>query len=526
LFLLIKLIKHNKILSEKTQKKFFLRLFNIIDATVTKESLKIQLEKYHFSPLVSDISKMLSTWNIKNMVVENVPLENLNEAPLPIISITKSNELFLIREVISEQYNCFFQKTLEEKLISKNDFLSTTKGIYILMETNEYSGEINFNEKEYKNKTTRISSFIIVLNFFIITSLGFFIIKTQNLLFYSLSVFGFTTSIYLLLKEYYFFSNSNFDICKIGKSFDCNSIIRSKESKIFIFSLAEISTGFFVFLMLCCIYSDITHTNLSFIAPLIYTSIIGIVYSLIQQIRMKSYCILCLAISLILMSLVLTINTFYNFKVEFQNNVLNIFFSFSLSLLILSLLKGYLLFHRDSKISDARLFSLLNSSVLSNSLKQDRIDCIYFKNEIFIGSRDREFEMILFMNPLCSKCKTILKNLPRLFSEFENQIYLRILYSGPEDDSAKAKHMFANLLKKLEQNSDEEKIASIAKYISNLKINKVFDRTILDSLTNQYSWSNKLGLEGTPAIILNGIKLPSFFGVEAVSTLIRNIKDT
>ncbi|MCR1025766.1 vitamin K epoxide reductase family protein [Cellulophaga baltica] len=511
-------------MSKHETKIFFLQLFSILNVKISEEDLVKQLQKYLFSPLISDISKMLHIWNIKNMVIKDVPLDNLNNAPTPIISLTKKNELFLINEILDEKYICFFHNSQKEKLISKNSFLALTKGIYILIEANEHSGEINFDEKKQIIKTVRISSIIILLSFFIITTLGFFIVKTKNLLFYSLITLGLTTSIYLLLKEYYFFSNSNFDICKIGKRFDCDSIIRSKESKIFNFSLAEISTGFFIFLMLFCIQSEITNMPLGLIAPLIYTSIIGIVYSLIQQVRMKSFCILCLVISLILISLVITADTYLRLELMLlKGSAINIVLSFGVTLLLLFLLRGYLFFYKDSKINKTNLHNLLNSSLLINSLGQHKINSINFNNEIFIGTRDREFEMILFMNPLCNKCKNILNNLPRLFSEFENQIFLRILYSGPADNSARAKLKFADLYKEIERNNEQEKITLVSTYNFDSEVDDTYDINLLDCLTNQYNWSNELDLEGTPTIILNQMKLPSFFGVEEICSLLRNV---
>jgi len=114
-----------------------------------------------------------------------------------------------------------------------------------------------------------------------------------------------------------------------------------------------------------------------------------------------------------------------------------------------SLIKNYLHLNGKSEKYIYRLDSFLESPISSFGFTVDRIENRIFDNEIIVGDIDTNFEVILFMNPQCKRCKLILKNLSRLFLEFDDSVHLRILYSGKTDSDFEAKIMFFELLTSL-----------------------------------------------------------------------------
>jgi len=501
-------------------------IFNIIffqlSIKVSKKDIDSALKKYYYSPSIEEITGMLNSWNINNLVINNIPIKDLNNAPLPILTFNKENELFVISNIKGDNFKCFFQDSKKEIILNADGLLKSTNGVYILLEADENSGTINAEEKDEKIKKQINAEKLILIGFTLIVFFGFNKVLQNGLDIYTLSFFGLILSVYLLLKEYSFFTQL-LDVCKIGKKFNCDNVIMSQQSKLFGFSLSEISTGFFLFLILNVMYSNIINISLNNIAVFIYPSIMSVIYSFYQQLKIKQYCIVCIAISIVLILLISFSIVNYGLNVNFFNIFYSVF-PFSITLLIMGLIKNYLFFYERFRKNNLHISSLLDSTLLTNSFKDIRIENKAFAHEIQIGLQGANYEMVLFMNPTCSKCKVMLKNLVRLFSEFENQVYLRILYSGPQEDDKYAKLMFAELYENLALLGDDEKI-NFLKNINNTEFhhNKSFNNQTLDSFTNQYIWSNELSLEGTPAIILNNVILPSFFGIEEICIILRKL---
>ena len=97
-------------------------------------------------------------------------------------------------------------------------------------------------------------------------------------------------------------------------------------------------------------------------------------------------------------------------------------------------------------------------------------------------------------------------------------ISLRVLYSGSPDNRSLEKIMMSELHQILKNENDKLKILS--EYKGKISNNGKFRKDILESLNEQYEWSNQLQLEGTPAIILNNIVLPAYFGMEELLQVI------
>jgi len=503
-----------------TKKKttFLTEILKNLNLSIRKNEIKNQLDDYYNEPDLNEFSIILNRWNIKNMIVE-IPIEVLEKAPKPILSQTKNKEYFFIKGSNEREYQCFFCEEGEYKALTFEELQKIWSGYCILMEANNESGELNGLEKKRKNRIFKLTNTLILISLTGIILIGAFTINHTYE--YLLSIVGLILSLFLLLKEKSFFTNEIIDICKIGKKLDCEKVILSDKGKILGFSLSEISTGFFLLLIIGFVLDT---SFLSNIFPIIYLSIISIVYSIYQQIRLKTYCIICIFISLNLVALIYLSSK--NYGISFSSvRYLNLILPLLFSILIIALIKNYLSVNKENKRSIYQLDSLLKSSFVSSGFVDNRIENKSFEDEITIGSKDAQFEIILFINPQCSKCKTILKNLSRLFSEFENQIYLRILYSGIIEENSAQKLMFAELRKHLQILNDHEKLNYLKKMSTTEKLTLATQLDSLKSLNEHSLWSNELDLEGTPALILNGIILPSFFSIEELCVVLRKIKD-
>ena len=144
---------------------------------------------------------------------------------------------------------------------------------------------------------------------------------------------------------------------------------------------------------------------------------------------MKAYCLFCLAISFSLCILITLVYFKFGFKF-FQFRIFDLLFTTSTTILVIGLIRNYLILNEKSKRLTSRINSFLNSPLIAYGFADSKIESKYFENEITIGDSNAKYEIILFLNPHCKECKLILKNLSRFISEFEDQIFIRILYSS------------------------------------------------------------------------------------------------
>ena len=199
------------------------------------------------------------------MLVE-IPIEMLDQASKPTISQTQNNMYFIVSKTGNDKYKCLFLKEKHYRILTLNELKELWSGYCILMETNEESGEINGRIKEQKAQIFRVTNLLILISIIGIIIFGLFSVD-KNIYAYILSLTGLMLSAFLLLKEKYFFENEIIDICKIGKRLDCDKVIHLDKSKIYGFSLAEISSGFFLFLV---IGSVLNISFFSIVKPIIY----------------------------------------------------------------------------------------------------------------------------------------------------------------------------------------------------------------------------------------------------------------
>ena len=500
---------------------FFKNLIKELKINVTPYNIVNNLRRYEDLPNLNEVSFILLSWNVKSIIITDIPDEKIREFPVPYITTTNNGQFIIVTAMSDNKFTCFFPDSSFEEVISSNDFLLLSSDIFLLMEANSDSGEFAFplkNKNLYNYKLSRASVFFGAL-FFLATAA--FSINGESIIFYISSIIGLSISIFLLSKKYNLISSESLSsICKIGKVADCESILKSTASTFLGFSLAEISSAYFLFLILNVFFTSQINLSLNYLTPIIIISMIAVPYSLYHQLRLKSFCLYCFAILILLITQ--SILFFKQYEIGFNQwnvSVLIVFFtSIGLAFLVVGTIKIASISLSQMKEKDQFLQSLLDSKMVLNSFTESTIKPKSFNHEIIIGANHASITLILFINPLCSRCKDILKQLPRLFSQYSDLISLRVLYSGSPDNRSLEKIMMSELHQILKNENDKLKILS--EYKGKISNNGKFRKDILESLNEQYEWSNQLQLEGTPAIILNNIVLPAYFGMEELLQVI------
>ncbi|WP_375240095.1 cysteine peptidase family C39 domain-containing protein, partial [Aurantibacter sp.] len=175
---------------------------------------------------VTSITNTLDYFNIKNLVA-NVPKGAFNQLPNSFIAQVgnhKQSSLVLINKIDEKNVKI---STDKEQLISMSidDFLMNWTGLIIAIEKNE-----NRNPKNLKKLLLNTVPLLVALLLILI------IVFTTNYIlksvYFVLSLVGVYVS-FLIIKEKLSSDNSSSKFCKISENTDCQSVLKSKESKLF-----------------------------------------------------------------------------------------------------------------------------------------------------------------------------------------------------------------------------------------------------------------------------------------------------
>lgn len=241
--------------------------------------------------IVTSITNTLDYFEIKNIVAE-VPKESLNSLPNTFIAQFSKNNQFTFVLVNKEKNK--LNIIVDEKntvLISNEEFLENWTGLIIAIEKNEKTKK-NVNQKEKILKTVLIIfALLAILHISIITKS---VLQTG---YFTLSIIGFVIS-FLIVKEKLNLNSVPSKFCTLTKNSNCETVLNSKESKIFDFiDLSDSSIVYFSFIVLTFIYNP----NGALFQIVSLLSLPIIIYSIFyQKFKIKKWCPLCLGIAFIL----------------------------------------------------------------------------------------------------------------------------------------------------------------------------------------------------------------------------------
>ncbi len=366
----------------------FLKLLKVKanDATVNEI-----LQNHPDWPGLLCISDTLNKWSIPNGAGKIEPSQ-INQLPVPFIAYTndRAHPLSIVTQVADTAIEIFAKNYNTAITKSKEEFLKSWTGIYLIAEPDEHSGE-----KEYeKNKLKAIISSIIPASLFaLLTILSFFSI--YSIINHSgnievANVTGVYFQYFILLAGavvtslllWYEIDKTNpllQKVCTGISKGNCNAILTGKQSKLFSW-LSWSEVGFFYFtgglLVLLFAGSDLTSTISLFgwlnVLALPYT-----VFSVYYQWRVaKQWCVLCLAVQalLVLGGINVLANSFlFPFPLLSAGNFITVLLLFLLPVLIWYAAKPFILRLQEAKNTKREYLRIkFNSEIFETLLKKQK----------------------------------------------------------------------------------------------------------------------------------------------------------
>lgn len=512
--------------------KLLLKLTNVLVTETTVE--KIIKSNSNF-PSILALSQALLIWNVKSMTVK-ISKEQLSYIPLPSVSSFKEKEngcYVILRKV--DDNHVFYTDSPSGELIKerKEEFVDRWSNLCLLLETNKYSGEIDFEKKRATKYKEKIFQIIIVLAFsllsiYLCVSYSHF----RYCFIFLIKILGVFLSFTLINKEIGISSPLIDKVCYWNKKTSCDKVLKTPLSNIFSWKLSEIGLMYFVGGLFVFSFAFINRVippinTLSFLYIVVLPISAYIIYY--QWRILKKWCVLCtITHGLIWLEFIIVVLAQKRESLYSAHQVLLVLVSFILPILF---------------------WSYLRSKVFNSNITNDLIQLNWFKNNIsnfksilanqkpileknigttvVYGNKKAKNTLVIGLSFTCPACYNIFKNLLAFEFLFQNtKIELKF---SPFKDIYLVKYFLHLLENEGEKKTKEE----IHVYLNSDKKSFIKERILPNIGTNNdlvkessflkehLNWFNENEISFTPSFVFNGRLIPNVYSFDDLKILLK-----
>lgn len=507
----------------------FLKLSKV---NVTKNTIASKILEHPNHPSLLSISDALKHWNM-DVFAASINFNELIEAnTICIAQIKKEDDYFITIKKCSSQKVHYYDEsnTLIEQ--SQEEFLKIWTGIVLFAEKTEKSGEENYNNERNKTLVNIILSSIVGISilFFAVSAVNN-IININETISYSilfiLKTIGVTVSIFLLWYDIDSYNPLLQKFCSSGKKVNCDAVLKSKGASIFlgIFNWSEIGFAYFSGTLVFLLYTSTTTLSTHFLGFISLFSTPIIILSLYYQaIHLKQFCLMCIAIQVLLSLEILTALSLSTYKTTINYSFILVFVSsISIFLLLWRILKPLLINSKNTIIKSRNFNKFKNNPNVFLGLLQASKKKEYSSKDIgiTIGKNDAPYKITKVCNPYCPPCARAHPILDALVDRGLAQLQI-IFNSSPDIDNKRSlptKHLMtlaekkdANLIHKalddwyLSEKKDYEAFSK--KYPLKEDVNIKTSKLVV-----MREWCDKESITHTPTIYINDYLLPEEYWV-------------
>lgn len=516
----------------------FLRLLRV---KVNNDTVNETLQNHPDWPSLLCINDSLKKWGISNGAGK-IELEQIDQLPVPFIAYTSREYPLAVVTHVDNISIQFYTKNYSKLTIeSKNDFLKSWTGIYLIAESTEQSGEKDYKRNKRKaliNSLVPIAAFVL-LTAFSFLSLYSSVHKNLNRLIanetgiyiqYFILYAGVIITSFLLWYEIDKNNPLLQKVCTGITKGNCNAILTGKKSKVFRW-LSWSEVGFFYFtggLLLLLFSGNSINNAITFLGLLNILALPYIVFSVYYQWRIaRQWCVLCLGVQslLLLGGINILTNNFlseiYKLSVSF---IINSVLIYLLPVLLWFAAKPYILWLQEAKNTKRQYLRIkFNSEIFETLLKKQKTITIPADGlGIDIGNPNATNTLIKVCNPYCGPCAKAHPRLDKLLKEIDD-LKVKIIFTTPNNAEHFAFKTTSHLMAVYSQNDKENiKHALDDWYLADKKDYDVFAKKypLNGEFTRQgnkieamYKWCKSTGINFTPTIFINDYQLPDAYSI-------------
>ena len=521
--------------------KTTIAFLKLLEIKVNNTTVDETLQSHPDWPSLLCISDSLHKWHIPN-AAGRLDKNDIEQLHVPFIAYTHNWDypLAIVTDVADGFVSYTSGKTnsrKDEKTVSKEDFLKLWDGVYLIAETNNESGEKDYaiNKKGLVIKNSiPVALFTALVCFFTLSlSKGVEATSINAVAVYlhlGLLLAGVIVSSLLLWYETDKNNPALKKVCTGIAKGNCDAILSSKQSKLFSWlSWSEVGFFYFTGSLLSLVFAGSslpqTITLLSWLSLLVlpYT-----IFSVYYQWRVaKQWCILCLAVQLILVMGAAHTLVFY--PLQIPTGLPFTFYTLFALLFILPAITWYvvkpkLLSLQKAKTEKREYLRLkFNTEIFDTLLKkQKQITHPADGLGILLGNPAAEYELIKVCNPYCGPCSRAHPEIEKLLEQNKN-VKARIIFTATNDEKDQAaipvKHLLAiasgNNEATTKQALDDWYLAEkkdydafAAKYPMNGELKQQNEK-----INAMGEWCKKIDIHFTPTIFVKGYQLPDAYSV-------------
>lgn len=501
-------------------------------------------------PSLLSMHDALRSWNVDSAAIR-LPQESILQIPVPFIAhhLTGDGEGFVLVTDANEDTIRYIRR-MKQFSAPLHEFIREWDGIALLAQQNDRSGEKDYagNRRKEKFSDLRIAAFLFSLFAASVVAGYSFYHKTSTLLltvgYVSLVILelaGLIISTLLLSYEINKVNPALQKICRAGSKTNCNAVLDSEKARIFGWlSWSEIGFAYFGSGFISLLMSALG-VSLSFLFLPVFLTAFAlpyILFSIYYQWRVvKQWCVLCLAVQVILLlEFITSLSTglfFAGTSLPFSATAMASFIILGMTLLMgWFFLKPLLLKTEDEKRLRRELVRLKANPNVWEALLERQKGIISPPHDmgIILGNHSAANILIKVCNPYCNPCAKAHPEIERLLDEHDN-LKVQILFTATNDETdAKAlpvKHLLSiadegdtSLTKRALNDwylADEKNYRAFAdKYPLTGELKLQAGKVEVMS-----SWCREVKIEFTPTIFINGRQLPEIYNIEDIKHLIR-----
>ena len=505
---------------------------------VTRSSIEHELEKHPNSDSLLALSELLHNWNIPNASFE-LEFEKLSNLPLPFIAYVSDNEFVTVTHLDKNHLTVNNEKWLNHK-IPIDDFEKIYSGFILIAEKDLDSGEQEFKKKYHKEIIAKLHMPTILIGVsLVIIGLLFSspylnVVSSQLLLLTFFKGAGLVTTVFLLIQSVDTNNPLIQKLCGGDSKKDCNAILTSNAAKI-TENLSWSELGFFYFsgTFLVLLFSSDLTSAYQFLLILNLVCLPYTIYSIYyQSMVVKKWCRLCCVVQVLLWL------EFFSFlPIQFQIQELPNLKQFCSLIATMFIPALFWFFIRPFIIKAQQLAPLrqqlrqfkyngnLFQKTLNDQIKHELLDDQYV---LVLGNRMAENVVTMVSNPYCQPCSRAHKILDEWLDNRDN-IKLQVIFSVYDlilDPQEKViSHLFSLdhthngiLLKNAMGDWYTQKQKDFETWSKKYPKNETVTTTI--ALEKQREWCRKVEIKGTPAVFINGHKVPIPYQLEDIKYFI------
>jgi len=512
-----------------------------LDIPVTGNSVDEELEKHPDYPSLFAASEVLNNWHVPNAAYPLAFKELLDarlEEPFIAHLVNKGGEFVLVSH-LDEQYAIVSNERWRKHRLSAGDFEKMYSGTILVAEKDPESGEIDYNtkrRKEFVNKARIpfvVSGAVVLLAAYLFIHPAYFTSLNWPIAFLTLfKTAGLFVTVMLLMQSIDANNPLIQRLCT-GKNNDCNAILSSKAAKISE-ELSWSEAGFFYFAgtWLALLFNSGHPGIMAMLALLNLISLPYTFYSIYYQWRVAGqWCIFCCTV------LVLLWAEFFALLPSLVNGIQMpglrewsaLLICLALPVLAWILIKPWLSQAQEIQPLKQQLHAFKFNTELFNKMLagEAKYALPEEENSIIIGNREAEHIITMVSNPFCQPCSKAHKTLDEWLAN-RADIKLQLIFSAGSDER-NPKARVAHHLMALQSNQNDSSLKKALNdwyeqkykdYESWAKSYPVRGYESHSALEKQREWCTLVEIKSTPAIFINGRRLPQNYQPEDIKYFI------